>query len=322
MKDKKCLILSLTIIILIMSCITTKNKNTDISKESYKKEYYDLLGRKKYDDLAKHLIIWKNQYPKDADVYLAYSNYYLNRKMHIVYVGEGTSPILSKDEIIFPHLQNKQLMVKDPKTNERVGSFTVKTVINLKDIKEAIKYVKTAIKLAPNRLDMHLVLINFLYLNSEHENLVETIKALLVFSKQINNRWLLETNPIEGPEEFLDELQRLLFIYLKIEKNKDSLIEISNEFIKNYPNSVLGYSNLGAIYSKSDIELSIKYYMMAQKIKPEDSIVLYNLAHLSETQGKYLQAIKYYKKLKDICNEKERPNIEEKINLLNKKINH
>ena len=168
-------------------------------------------------------------------------------------------------------------------------------------LKKGLNKIDEGIKLYPNRLDMRFGKI---YALGEIQNwnyfTSEIIKAINHSSVNDNNwSWTNFETRTGGEKDFLLDIQTYqLQLY---DNGNDSLLknmrEIANEVLKYYPTHIESLSNLSITYLLTgEFDKGIEPLLIAEKINPEDFIVLSNIAQGYKLKGDNKKAIEYYEK--------------------------
>jgi len=183
------------------------------------------------------------------------------------------------------------LELRDQDTGEVVGFVGSREAYDDALMIDGIRRTQKAIKEFNSRLDIHFGIIAVAERIKRWDIVGEQVVTILETSTDIHNKWKWgPVSSMEGnPEEFMIQniLPRANALFRADTPIADeALIKISNSMIKHYPNTIYGYSNLGALYSvKREFALAEKYLKQALKINPNDQIVLNNLKRLESLRN-------------------------------------
>lgn len=270
----------------------------------------NLICDRKFDDAKNIIDSLSLSCSNDPDYYVLVLNYYSEKAKKSNLVLQTEMP---NDTMYFE--------IKDS-LDQVVGYLGENTTYDIHLAKEVITLFKPALIKFPNRLDLFFGLV---YLTREcklNSELQSAMEMILNTSKSIDNQWIWSFNEklSEDPESFmLNNLQAYLNGLLQDEsESSDSIIFVVSEKLVNlYPNCIFGYNNLGVLsYFKSNYEKAFEYFQSAEKINPEDILVLSNIAQIYKLQKNYNLSEKYYRKIILLGNDDERFWAEEQINLL------
>ncbi len=280
---------------------------------------YSLVAQSNYDnflqafqenDTAKTRKIlqkWENEDPHDPELLTSYFNYYFKR---------------SKTEVLS--------LTHNPRSDEHFIAYNESDTFYLGGdalyddnyLSLAFNKINEGIKRYPNRLDM---IFGQLYVLKEIEDwetftnvLIETIK----YSEKNENEWTWTKNiPKEDGETFFLSCVQSYQMDLYDTYNDDLLInmrEIAQTVLEYYPENIESMSNIGITYildKKYDEALEI--LLNAEKLNPNDTIVLNNIAHAYRQKGDLENAIKYYEKMKSFGDNSTKKYAQEKIDEIN-----
>lgn len=231
---------------------------------------------------------WESKEPKNPELFTSYFNFYFQKsKEEILSLGLG-------------ELEGEALSILDSAGNPSAYIGT-NTYYNPDIFKKGIQKIDEGILLYPNRLDMRFGKI---YAFGEAENwkaYTEEIVSSIQYSNKNNNHWTWTENEKQenGKEFFLSSLQD--YQVKLYNTGNDTLLEnmktIALEVLKFYPNNIESLSNLSITYLLTDqYDKAIEPLLKAEKIDPEDAIVLGNIAQAYKLKGDKETSIKYYEK--------------------------
>jgi tetratricopeptide (TPR) repeat protein len=247
----------------------------------------------------------------DAEYYVLIFNYYF-QKAHNSYISLQTEE--PKDSLY--------IEIRDTSNQNVVGYLAENVEYDLTIINEGLEQFKPALQIFPNRLDLFFGLVHLAHKCKLYSDLKNGLLKILDLSKSNNNLWLWSFNEKldEDPKDFmLNNIQAYLNKLFQEENlSSDSIIvSVSDKMIEIYPKIIYGYNNLGAInYFNKNYSVSMEYFLEAEKINPQDILVLANLAQLSKLQNDIQNAETYYYKIITFGNEEEKSWAEEQIKIL------
>lgn len=247
---------------------------------------------------------WEKQNP-DAEFYVSAVNYYFNKsRKEVLTLGQGTPT-------------KEAFEVKDDSGNV-VAYLSSKDLYDTNLLQKTFKYFDEGISKFPDRLDIRFGKVYSLGSIGDYENFSKEIVKTIQYSSKNKNNWLWSENQKfhGGEKEFLLSIQD--YNNQIYETNDDALLkymkEINEEVLKFYPNHVESLSNLSIvslINKKYDEALS--YLFKAEKLAPEDYIVLNNIAYSFKMKKDITNAIKYYNLVKKFGTDEAKAQAENEI---------
>lgn len=251
--------------------------------QNYKQDFEKLCIS---GDTAKQrtlLAKWEKARPNDAELYIAFFNYYVSK---------------SKTEVVtVNHTANGSNLLKAGKNGDPAG-YTSEIGYKKEPLNKGFKYINTGISKFPNRLDMRFGKIYMLGENYNYTYLTRELVAAINHSDKIKNQWKWTDNkPLEKPQQFmLNAVQEYVAQIYNVGKSQaDNIKLISETVLKYYPKHVASLSDLGLAYTlKGDNDNALKSFLKAAQIDPKDFIVLNNIANIYAKKGDDANAVKYY----------------------------
>lgn len=277
--------------------------------QDYAKQFKEFSSKNDTSAQAKVLNAWSTASPEDAELFIAYFNYYLKKSRTEVVSVDKTQ----KDKSSF--------VISDTGTGEPVGYLNSYVKYNPEILQKGFGYLDRAIVLYPTRLDIRFGKI---YMLGEVENYSEFKKEIIAtieFSNKINNAWLWkEGRPLENPERFfLNSLQGCVetLYYTDDDKLLPLIRQISETVIKYYPEHVESLSNIALTYLIAEkYDQALSFLLKAEQVAPKDVVVLNNIAEAYRHKGDKLSAKKYYEKIIMYGDKDEEQNAKRKIKSL------
>lgn len=202
-----------------------------------------------------------------------------------------------------------------------VAYLSSKDLYDTNLLQKTFKYFDEGISKFPDRLDIRFGKVYILGQIEDYENFSKEIVKTIQYSTKNKNNWLWSENEkLEGGEkEFLLSIQD--YNNQIYDTNDDSLLkymkQINEEVLKYYPNHVESLSNLSivSLISKNYDE-ALSYLLKAEKLAPEDYIVLNNIAYAYKLKNDKTNAIKYYNLVKKFGTEEAKTQAENELKKL------
>lgn len=250
-----------------------------------------------YDSIKQLQILeeWEKVNADDPELFASYFNYHF---------------IKSKTEVIEMTTEEpngEALAIID--SSENIASFMVSGIMyEENDLKKAFDKIESGIAKYPNRLDLRFGKI---YACGEAElwdEFASEIVKAVDHSMTNDNKWLWTNNEkTPGEDGFL--LSVIQDYQLQIYNTQDDELlvhmkTIANGILNHYPDHIESLSNLSIVHTVSEeYEEALIPLLKAEKIAPEDHIILANIANVYKNLDNKKQAIKYFEKLLEFDNE-------------------
>ncbi|MFA0964447.1 tetratricopeptide repeat protein [Roseivirga sp. BDSF3-8] len=170
------------------------------------------------------------------------------------------------------------------------------------EVNKGLEKIEEGIERYPDRLDMRFGKIYALGQVKDWATFTSEVIRTVQHSATNDNQWTWTKNqPKEGGQEaFLHAIQD--YQVQLFNTGDTSLLanmrSIAREILDIYPEDVPSLSNLSITYLLAEeYEKGLEPLLRAEKIAPEDDVILSNIAHAYKLNGDKKKAINYYKKL-------------------------
>jgi tetratricopeptide (TPR) repeat protein len=211
-------------------------------------------------------------------------------------------------------------------TTNRSGTYLgSQSTFDEKFFKQALDYINKGISKFPNRLDMRFGKTYLLGQNQQYKDFTDEIVKAVDYSNVNKNQWLwMENKPVENPQKFMlgavqDYVVQLFDSGDESDDHTNYIKSISETVLKYYPNSVENLSNISIYYLfKDDFDNALIHLLKAEKLAPQDAIVLNNIALCYGGKKDKPNALKYFNLVIKYGNEDQQADAKEKIKELNK----
>ncbi|OHD17222.1 MAG: hypothetical protein A2Y38_01525 [Spirochaetes bacterium GWB1_59_5] len=270
------------IALLLAMCISTA------AFADFRETYLRLLNEGKFTELEQHLTTWQRAESKDPEVYIAWFNYYINRKMKT-----GMAIDASIDT------KKTHMIITDPKSGKVVGYLGDKVYYDYDDVRSAIRYLDTGIGFAKKRLDMYFGKIHILGAIGEIDKQAAVVIQVLELSVRNKHEWLWSQNkPLADSKQFLlDNVQGYYDFWFKRQTkiSMDAVLAVSSRQIELLPDDMYAYNILSYYYNIQDKKNeAMQILLKAYSVKADDYIIVGNIAMLYEELKDKKNAKKYY----------------------------
>lgn len=254
------------------------------------KEQFDELSAKE-DTVAEriHIEKWEKLAPDDPELYVAWFNYYVD---------------LSHREIVRldkngADKEGFAVMSQDTSVKEPVGYMYSEKYYDTGILNQGFEKIEKGIEKFPSRLDMRFGKAFMYGQIADFDNFTKEIIRTIQYSGINKNQWTWsEGKPIEDGRNFMLSAVQDYQVQLYNTGNDsllDNMEQIAKAVLALYPNNVENLSNLSVVYMlREDYGNALTVLHKAEKLNPDDYIVLNNIAHAYKQLGYKDNAIKYY----------------------------
>lgn len=248
------------------------------------------------DTLGQRILLenWEKHTLNDAELYVAYFNYFVEKsRSEVLVIGQD----LKQNAYMILEMENQD------SSKQNRAEYMYKQV-SYDDLytQKAIEWIDKGIERFPNRLDMRFGKIYFLGLLENYEAFTEQIIQTIDYSAMNQNQWLWsENSPLEQPKErmlsSIQGYQNDLYV-----TSQDTLLynmqKIAQAVLKVYPDHIESLSNIGAVYFLlGQYEKALTPFYAAYQLNPKDLVVINNLAETYNELGLNIKAEAYYRLL-------------------------
>lgn len=253
---------------------------------------------------------WEKDNPNDPELFTSYFNYHFMKARQEVIA-------LTNEE------SNGEGFELRDSTNQVAGFLGSQIYYNPIEVKKGIDRINLGIEKFPDRLDMRFGKIYVLGQLEDWDKFTSEIINTIKFSATNQNKWIWTNNQEQegGKDFFLSSIQD--YQVQLYNTGNDSLLlnmrKIATTILDNYPEHIESLSNLSITYLLlGEFDKGIEPLLKAEKINPEDYIVLSNIAHGYKLKGEKGKAIEYYEKTIKFGNEQAKEFAKQQIEELKK----
>ncbi|HEY4788774.1 MAG TPA: tetratricopeptide repeat protein [Bacteroidales bacterium] len=278
------------------------------------KQQFDELVKNKDTTGQKNLLIkWENSNHNDPELYVAYFNYFVNKsRKEVIRIDKNPNG----DKVL-------SIMDKDSSKKEPVGYLYGDTYYEPEFLKKGFSYIDIGISKYPSRLDMRFGKTYMYGQLQDYENFTNEIIKTIDYSNTIHNQWTWSENkPVDNPMNFmLSAIQDYQYQLYNTGDNRllPDMKRIAEKVLTYYPNHVESLSNLAVVYLlNNEYDKALVPLLKAEKLAPQDYIVLSNIAQSYKLKGDKNNAIKYYEKVVICGDDQAKEYAKQQINELKK----
>lgn len=287
---------------------------SQLQAQSFSEKYSALKNKKDSEAQEKLLREWESADNNDPELYVAYFNFLLNQSRDEVLRIDGSTEAPN----------SPALVLKEPEKDETVGHIYSDITYEPNLLKQALSYLDRGINKFPNRLDMRFGKTYMLAETKDYEAMTAEVLKVIEYSNQINNQWLWKANQQhqDAKKMMLDAIQDYQVKLFDAQSIGllNNIRKIADAVLKYYPDHIESLSNFSVTYLiEEKYDEALKYMLQAEKVNPQDKIILGNIAYTYRLLGKSEQAIRYYNKLAKYEDESGKRQIKKLIEELEKK---
>ncbi|MEO0895826.1 MAG: tetratricopeptide repeat protein [Bacteroidota bacterium] len=239
--------------------------------QDYFQQFYNLFQEGDTAAMPAILQAWKKEKKDDPELSVAYFNYYVNvARRDVITLGQNP-----KGETVFE--------VQDTANQENVGYLYGDVSYDSLFLQKGFYHIDKAIEAHPNRLDMRFGKIYMLGQINDYAHFSQEIIEVITQSGKNKNAWTWAKGEAvqEGQEKMLSSIQE--YIYQIYQTGNDDLLiylkDISEAVLDLYPDHVESLSNVSVYYLiQKEYNKALGFLLRAEKLAPEDPVVLANIA--------------------------------------------
>jgi tetratricopeptide (TPR) repeat protein len=257
--------------------------------QTFEEQFNDLVSKK--DTLGQQQLLerWEKVDSNDPELYVAYFNYFATKSMkEIITLGQNPKG-------------NNVLEIKDNDSSKKepVAYMYGDTYYDHEIARKGFNYIDKGLDKHPNRLDMRFGKIYLLGQIEDYENFTKEIITAISYSDVNKNKWTwTDSKPLEDPQKFMLSTIQSYQLQLYNTGNDDlldNMKRIAEAVLKFYPDHIESLSNIAIVFIlRKQYDKALEQLSKAEKLNPNDYIVLSNIAEAFKLKGDTKNAIKYY----------------------------
>lgn len=270
----------------IMTLLALTFFSTLLSGQSNYETFKKLFKEKDTAKIRLLLAAWEKTQPEDPELYTAAFNFYfLNSKQEMLSLQQKEP--------------EKESFKLTDSTGKVAGFLTSDMGYDPDQLNKAFKYINTGIQKFPDRLDMRFGKCYVFGQIGDYDNFTKEIIQTIEYSVVNKNNWLWTENKKQdnGTGFMLATIQDYLRQLYDTEEDDllNNIIQIGQVTLKYYPDNIEILSTTSvALMLMQQYDKAIEYLKRAEKLNPEDYIILNNLAEGYKRKGDKINAIRYY----------------------------
>lgn len=275
-----------------------------IKAQTFREKYAQLNQPGNDSALFHHINDWLLAEPTSADPYIAFFNFYLDRSEHELIE-------VTKDTV------GKTGLVISDSLNNPVGMLVSRIGYDDSLFALAIKWVNAGIEKHPKRLDLYFGKIYALGLKGDYLKQTSEVISVIQLDSAYQRQWLWDDDQPQGDTSlFREAIQDYASVLFGVEKYAQ-VKAIARAMIKHYPNDIYSITNMGAcMLMDGKWDEALFWFKRAESLRPNDVVVMNNMAYTYEQKGDIPSAILYYQKMMEKGDEEQRSVAKQKLSEL------
>jgi tetratricopeptide (TPR) repeat protein len=257
-----------------------------VAAQNYPKRFSQLLSQKDTTAQWQLLQQWKEERPDDAELFIAYFNYYFSKSR-----VEAIRIDTAADAGAVPELP-------DSTGAQTAGYLSADYLFDSNLLQKGFQCIDAGIDKYPARLDMRFGKIYALGQIENYEVFTSEIIKTIDCDNQNRHQWTWTDNVrVDSPRQFfLQAIQDYVVqLYNAGDEQLTRMQQVARAVLKYYPDHVESLSNLAITLGlQGNYDGALDALLKAEKKAPGDAVVLNNIAYMYEQKGDTPRAIKYY----------------------------
>lgn len=236
---------------------------------------------------------WRRTAPDDPELYIAWFN-------HWTIVAKREVLVLSKD--VASGTEDVIQLLDADSTKGPAGYLYGEMEYDPVKLGVAFAYIDTGISKFPHRLDMRFGKIHMLGESHDHERFTDEVVRTIKDGKDMDYQWRWSRNEaLDDPKAVMyDGVQEYLYQLFNVGDDQllPSMARICTEVLVHEPRNIESLSTLGSVHMmQGDLDSGIELLLRAERLAPNDCIILGNLGQAHERKDQFDKAIDYYEKM-------------------------
>lgn len=258
--------------------------------QDYPGRFTEAFDKNDWKAQEKVLKEWDKAKPNDAELFVSYFNYYFTK-------GRQETMSLSTNR------PNGEAIALTKEGDSNVKAYLGSNVTFVKeDIDAGLVWIDKGIANYPDRLDMRFGKVYALGQIGDYGRFTGEIVKAIERSAVNKNSWAwLLGKPMEQPEQkMLSSIQDYVVqLNENLDDPSDHIRRIAEAVLKIHPDNVENLSNLAVSdMLKKNFVGALVPLLKAEKIAPNDFVILSNIAYCYFNNHDKANAVKYYERLR------------------------
>ncbi|TNE72841.1 tetratricopeptide repeat protein [bacterium] len=281
--------------------------------QNFQTQFERAFNAKDIEKAEQILMEWETNNPKNPELYTSYFNFYALKAREETYSINTSSP-------------NKDALSLSDSSGKNVGHLTSEINFDSVIMQNGIEKISKGIELFPNRLDMRFGKIYMYGEMGKWDLFTQDIIQVLDKNQELKGKWLWSNNApfMASEEEFLSSIQDYQNKIYNTEKDQllPYMRTIALKVIEYHPKHTPSYSNVGlTYYLEGNLKEALVYFLNAEMISPDDTIVLINIAQTYIHDNKLEKAKSYFEKAANVGDEQIKKYANQMIQVIQTQIN-
>lgn len=266
---------------------------------AYWPRFVELLEQQDVEARQRLLTEWQERAPDDPELYVACFNHYVNA---------ARSEVLVLNRDLPPRTEEAIVLQATDSTQGPAGYLYGGEQFEPGLMAKGFACIDAGIAKFPQRLDMRFGRIHMLGRVGDHEKFTDDVVGAIRYGASIDYRWTWGMDePVENAEGFMyDAVQGYVHELFSVGDNAllPLMARVAEEMLIHKPDDVPNLTTLGAVHIMTgELDKGIARLERAEKLAPNDEIVIANLAQAYERKEKPKEAIRCYERLIEVGDE-------------------
>lgn len=256
------------------------------AEQDYAARFKELQEKKTDAQIEPLLNEWREKRPNDPDAWITSANYYFNQRQTIISTKKP---------------QKGDFALTDKKTGKQAGSISFEA--DKGAINRAVELLKEATTKFPDRLDIWCGLAFIQQENGDFDSELSTLKNMVAYAHDHSTQlqWLKGEKLSEPPDQFVAEKLHSYGLYYEKKENPEGdqrFFKIAMLATERFPNLPYGFNDVAMFYSIDGDQAKAREWLeKANRVAPNDTLVLMNLGRICSKLGDNQAARKWYEEV-------------------------
>jgi tetratricopeptide (TPR) repeat protein len=255
-------------------------------EQDYAARFKELSAQKSDAQIEPLLSEWREKNPNDPDAWITSANYHFNQRQTIISTKKP---------------QKGDFALTDKKTGKQAGSISFEA--DKGAINRAVELLKEATRKFPDRLDIWCGLAFIQQEGGDFDSELSTLKNMATYAHDhpAQLQWLKGEKLSEPPDQFVAKKLHSYGLYYEKKENPEDdqrFLKIAMLATEQFPNLPYGFNDVAMFYSIGGDQAKTREWLeKANRIAPNDTLVLMNLGRICSKLGDNRAARKWYEEV-------------------------